>query len=264
MKEPIPYLFLGSPPIGPNALRVLKRNNYLPAAVVTDTKMSTEELIALVEEKKIGLILVVGFGALLKQDLLDSVAGQVINIHPSFLPAYRGPAPVVQTILDGVSETGITVIEIDSKMDHGPILAQEKQALNGHETPDELYTVLIEKGVRLFLDNIDAYLAEELDLLPQEHDEATFTHFIKKDDGLLDLSEPAEVLERKVRAFQGWPGTWVMYKGKRLIVHTVFLQGGELRFADVQPEGGKRMPVKAFLAGQRVSEEEFYSEFSTS
>jgi len=259
MAEKVPYLFLGSEPIGPIALAALERNDYAPAAVVTNPKIPLQDLLDLVEETKSTFILVVGFGAILKRPLLDSVAGQVLNIHPSLLPQYRGPAPVVQTILDGARETGVTLIEIDSKVDHGPIIAQEAYALHGNETPAELYKVLTEKGVRLLLDTIDDYLSSELEPLPQEHDEATFTQFIKKEDGKLDLNSDPYELERKVRAFQGWPGTWVERNGKRLQVHYAHVVNNQLAFDEVQPEGGKRMSLSAYLAGQRISEKEFYA-----
>jgi methionyl-tRNA formyltransferase len=254
----VPYIFFGSPPIGPIALKVLEQNRYVPAAVVTDTKLTTEEQIAVVEEHGAGFILVVGYGAILKRDLLDSVAGQVLNIHPSLLPEYRGPAPVVQALLDGVTTTGVTLMEVDTKMDHGLILAQEEHLLAGNEIPDELYEVLTQIGTRLFLDNIDAYLAEELDGLPQNDDEATFTSFIKKEDGKLDLSEDPHVNERKVRAFQGWPGTWIEIDGKRLIIHKAHVADDQLVFDEVQPENGKRMTLTAYCAGLRITPPEFY------
>jgi methionyl-tRNA formyltransferase len=252
----VPFIFFGSPPIGPIALKVLDQHRYLPAAVVTDTKLSPEEMITIIEENKAGFILVVGYGAIIKQSVLDSVAGQALNIHPSLLPQYRGPAPVVQTILDGVRETGVTLIEIDAKMDHGPVLAQEHYPLHGTETPEELYQVLTQKGTRLFLDNIDAYLAEELALLPQEHDEATFTHFITKDDGRLNLKDKPVVNERKIRAYQDWPGAWIMFEGKRLIIHKTHIANGQLVLDEVQPESGKRMGFAAFAAGKRLKPEE--------
>lgn len=259
----VPYVFFGSPPIGPIALKVLEQNHYPPAAVVTDTKLSTDEQIAIIEEHNAGFILVVGYGAILKQKVLDAVAGQVLNIHPSLLPAYRGPAPVVQTILDGIDETGVTLMEIDSQMDHGAILAQDTYHLNGHETPDELYEVLTQKGARLFLDNIEAYLDETLDMLPQMHDEATFTTFIKKEDGLLNLADDPHLNERKVRAYQGWPGAWLWVDNKRLIIHRAHVDGDKLVFDEVQPESGKKMTFAAFAAGKRTSENELWQKLLT-
>lgn len=253
-----PYLFLGSPPIGPIALKVLEQNHYPPAAVITDTKLSSEELIALVEEHRAGFILVVGFGAILKQEVLDSVAGQVLNIHPSLLPLYRGPAPVIQTILDAPHETGVTLMQVDAEMDHGPIVAQETHPLHGKETPAELYELLTQKGARLFLDHIDAYLAEELEPLPQDHSEATYTRFIKKEDGLLNLKDSAKLNERKVRAYQGWPTAYLMVDGKRLIIHSAHIEDNQLRFDEVQPENGKRMTFAAYCAGKRTTPENMY------
>jgi len=253
------YVFFGSEPIGPIALKALQLAQYEPLVVVDDPKLSTEEQIAIVEQAQPTFLLVVGYGAILKRDLLDIVAGQVVNIHPSLLPAYRGPAPVVQAILDGASETGVTLMEVDTKMDHGPIIAQVNHRLRGDEYPDELYSILTQKGVELFLEHIDDYIEEKLDLLPQMHAEATFTHFIQKEDGLLDLSRPADELERQVRAFQGWPRSWVVVDGKRLIIDKAHIEDGKLRFDLVQPENGKLMTIKEYCAGLRRKPEEVYT-----
>ncbi|HSI20159.1 MAG TPA: methionyl-tRNA formyltransferase [Verrucomicrobiae bacterium] len=257
-KNDIPFVFFGSPPIGPIALRVLEQNKYMPAAIVTDTKLTTDEQVAIVEENKAGFILVVGYGAILKQGLLDSVAGQALNIHPSMLPLYRGPAPVVQAILDGVKETGVSLMQIDSKMDHGDIVAQESHLLHGKETPDELYELLTQKGARLFLENIDAYLNEEIDLIPQFDFEATFTKFITKEDGHINLNDDPQTNERKIRAYQGWPGAWLTCEGKRLIIHSAHLAEDKLWLDEVQPESSKRMSFAAFAAGKRMKPEELY------
>lgn len=254
--EKVPYLLFGSPPIGDIAAKHLMASHYPPAAVITDTKLTIDEQIELVYKHKAGFILVVGYGKILKQALLDSVCGQVLNIHPSLLPLYRGPAPVVQTLLDGALETGVSLMEIDAEMDHGPVLAQDTIPLSGKETPAELYAILTFKGVQQFLDTIDDYLAENLDLLPQDHTEATYTRFIKKEDGLLDPHEDPATLERKVRAFQGWPGTWrELADGKRLIIHSASVKNGRFTPEEVQPEGGKRMSLAAYALGKRVTPE---------
>jgi methionyl-tRNA formyltransferase len=257
MPERVPYLLFGSPPIGDLAAKFLLASPYPPAAVISDTKLTLDEQLELVEKHKVGFILVVGYGKILKQALLDSVCGQVLNIHPSLLPLYRGPAPVVQALLDGQTETGVSLMEIDAEMDHGPVLAQDTIPLSGTETPSELYAILTHKGVQQFLDTIGAYLAEELDLLPQDHTEATYSHFIKKEDGLLTPGEDAAEMERKVRAFQGWPGTWVVLEdGKRLIIHSALVKEDRFIPTEVQLEGGKRMPFASFAAGRRQKPEE--------
>lgn len=213
----------------------------------------------MIEQAEPTFLLVVGFGAILKRDVLDTVAGQVLNIHPSMLPEYRGPAPVVQALLDGVRETGVSLMEIDTKMDHGPVLAQERHPLRCDELPDELYQILTKRGVQLFLENIDDYLEERLTPTEQNHLEASFSHFIKKEDGRLDFSKPADELEREIRAYAGWPRSYTEWKKKRLIIDKARLSGGKLKIEKVQPEGGKVMELTDFLAGQRIKEEEFYT-----
>ena len=258
----LPYVLLGSAPIGPIALEALEAAKYPPVLVIDDPKLPTAELVTQIEEAKPTFLLVVGFGAILKRDVLDTVAGQVLNIHPSYLPEYRGPAPVVQTILDGARETGVTLIEIDTKMDHGPIIAQERYPLHGNETPTELYEVLTRRGVHLFLENIDDYLEEGLEPLPQTDMDATFTRFVKKEDGLLHFSEPADQLERQVRAYQGWPRAYCFLDGKRLIIDTAHLEDGQLVPDQVQPEGGKPMAFQAFCVGRRQAPEAVLAEIA--
>ena len=255
---PYPYVLLSSAPIGPIAEEALRLAQYEPTLTITDPKLTTDELLILIEEQKPTFILVVGFGAILKQVIIDSVAGQVLNIHPSLLPLYRGPAPVVQTILDGVTETGVSLMQIDAKMDHGPILAQDKVGLRGDELPEELYSILTRRGVDLFLTHINDYLEERLDPIPQNHSFATITHFVKKEDGQLDFTKEPEVLEREIRAYHGWPRSFTFWNDKRLIIEKARLEGGKLRFIEVQPEGGKLMSPKEFCAGKRLAEAEFY------
>ena len=258
--DKFPYVLFASPPIGPIALESLRQAHYAPIHVVDDPTLTTEEQIAIIEEHRPAFILVVGYGAILRRQLLDTVAGQVLNIHPSLLPAYRGPAPVVQVILDGAKETGVSLMQIDTKMDHGPLLAQERLLLAGNETPEQLYRVLTHKGVELFLSCIDKYLADKLDLIPQNHTSATITHFIKKEDGEINTALPVIQLERQIRAYQGWPRSWVIFRGKRLLVDKAHTENGSLRFDLVQPENGKTMSMKAYCAGLRITPEDIYKE----
>lgn len=258
MKEKLPFVFLGSPPIGPIALEALKIAHYLPVLVIDDPQLKTDQLVEMIEEAKPTFLLVVGFGAILRQAVLDTVAGQVLNIHPSYLPKYRGPAPVVEAILDGAKETGVSLMEIDQKMDHGGILAQERYLLRGDERPDELYNQLIKMGVNLFLDNIEAYLNDNLTLTPQNDYEATITHFVKKEAGLLTLDKSPAEMERMVRAYQNWPRTWFMYRDKRLLVDKVHLHAGKLVLDQVQLEGSRACSFQDFCNGQRVKPETMY------
>lgn len=247
-----PYLLLSGAPIGPLAEKHLRLLRAEPTAVI-DTKLSSEKLIEQIEAHSAAFLFVVGYGAILKRPVLDAVAGQVLNLHPSLLPLHRGPAPVVQTILDGDSVTGVTIIEIDEQMDHGPILAQEAVTVPEQARPNDLYEVLTRRGVELFLDVIEGYLEGEDEYLPQAHEEATFTRFVKKEDGRLNLSDDPEVNERKVRAYTGWPTAFVEHEGKRLIIHSAQVSDGQFWPIEVQPENGKRMTFQAYCAGKRLA-----------
>jgi len=259
MEQPAyyPYVFLGGEPIGSIALQALTERGYAPVASTFDTKLGTEELCDFIEENRATFVLVVGYGKILKQEVLDTVAGQVINLHPSFLPAYRGPAPVVQAILDGARETGISVMELDRYMDHGPIIAATRYPITGTETTYQLYETLIRKGVNLLLENIEEYLSGELEPMPQLHFEATITHFVKKSDGKVSLQDEPEEICRKIRAYEKWPTTWtILPNGKRLILHAAHVAEGKLVLDTVQPEGKAKMSFEEFLRGSRMKAEE--------
>jgi len=258
--EKRPYILFGSAPIGPIALEALKIAQYPPAYVIDDKSLSIEDQLEIIDRIKPTFFLVVGFGAIIKQVILDTVAGQVLNIHPSYLPEYRGPAPVVQALLDGVQQTGVTLMEIDAKMDHGPILAQETLALRGNEMPEELYEVLTKKGIALFLELVNGYLDETVEGIPQNHSEATFTHFVKKEDGRLDFTKDPAELEREIRAYHGWPRSFTSFRGKHLVIEKAHLENGALIADLIQPENGKIMSVKDFTNGLRITPEAFYQE----
>jgi methionyl-tRNA formyltransferase len=247
-------LLLAGEPLATPVLATLTRLRYQPVLTVTDTKLTTEQLVELIEENQIGLILVAGYGKILKAGVLDAVAGQVLNIHPSLLPEYRGPSPVVSAILNGELETGVTLIELDTEMDHGPIIAQHTHRCSGMETADELHTLLATIGTELFVEHVDAYLDDSAVMLRQQHDDATYCTFFQKADGnLAEYHAEPEYQERMVRAFSGWPTAWIETKEHgRLIVHKAQVIDGQFMPVEVQPAGKQRMSFAAFAAGKRT------------
>jgi methionyl-tRNA formyltransferase len=162
--------------------------------------------------------ILVAFGKIIPQSIIDIFPRGIINIHPSLLPKYRGPTPVETAILDGAAETGVSLMSLSAKMDAGPIFLQAKVALNGGETKPELAKKLLNAGTKLLIDNLDYILDGTLESIPQDSSAATYTKLLTKPDGWLDFDEPAEVIERKVRAFLGFPKTRAKVHGQEIVI----------------------------------------------
>ena len=169
------------------------------------------------------VILVAAYGRFLPPEVLDLPPHCCLNLHPSLLPKYRGPAPVVTTILDGEAVTGVTLMQLDEGMDTGPILAQQEYPLNGDETAADLTEALFRTGAQLLLDNLEALAAGKLPAQPQDDSRATVTRKLERADGLADWTRSAVTLERQQRAFTPWPGL------------TAYWQDKSLRLLDVAP-----------------------------
>jgi methionyl-tRNA formyltransferase len=218
------------------------------------------------------VIVVAAFGQILKQDVLDLPKYGCINVHASLLPRWRGAAPINAAILHGDAETGITIMKMDIGLDTGPVLMQRSVRIKPDETAGSLFETLSTLGADLLLDTLPGYIAGEITPRPQPEAGATYAGMMKKQEGALDFSLPAVELERKVRAFNPWPGTYFDWNGGMFKVHRASVFTGKKRVGEhsihnglpavgtsdgllvleeVQPPGKKRMPGKAFLAGAR-------------
>lgn len=151
--------------------------------------------------------ILIAFGKLIPQSTIDILPKGIINIHPSLLPKLRGPTPVETAILEGLSETGVSLMALTAKMDAGPVYLQEKVGLDASETKPELAKKLLHKGSQLLSDNLGYILDGTLEPIPQDATAATYSKLLSKQDGLIDFKQPAEVIERKVRAFLSFPRT---------------------------------------------------------
>jgi len=154
------------------------------------------------------LIVVAAYGKIIPKEILEIPKYGSLNIHPSFLPKYRGPSPIQFAILNGEKITGATIMLMDEKMDHGPILAQEKIALRPDETSQTLHQKLSQLGADLLIKTIPQYLERKIRPKPQDEKKATYTKILTRDDGRIDWQKSAKELERQVRAFFPWPGAW--------------------------------------------------------
>lgn len=192
----------------PNPVKVLAEANGI-------------QVITSLENLPGGIALVAAYGKIIPQSTLDIFSGQIYNIHPSLIPKYRGASPLQSQILDGVNETGVTIIKLDAEMDHGPIVAQSSSPLGSNETWLTLGERLFAEGADLFTDVIlNASEGSSLDssALPQNDELATYTKKITREDGFVEWSDfRPEALEIKLRAYAQWPGVWtIMPDGKRL------------------------------------------------
>ena len=187
------------------------------------------------------IAILIAYGKLIPAEILAIPKYGFVNIHPSLLPKYRGPSPIYQTILAGDKETGVTIIKLDEKLDHGPIIAHKELSITEKDTHDSLMAKLAKTGADLLIGVLPSYLDGSLKPVAQDHTKATHTEMIKKEDGFVDPDNPPdpEKLDRMIRAYYPWPGVWSKVKvksGKSIIIK--FLPGNL-----IQPEGKRAMTI---------------------
>lgn len=183
---------------------------------VINVEKFTDEIIKKIKDLSPDFFVIVDYGKIIPQKLLDIPPQGAINVHPSELPKYRGASPLQTAILNGEKETAFSIMLIDAKVDHGPILAQKKVEINKNETYGELYKRLSEMYPDFLVETLKKYLSGEIRPIPQDDSKATFTKFLKREDGLIDWNKSAEEIERTVRAYDPWPGTYTEFKNKKI------------------------------------------------
>jgi methionyl-tRNA formyltransferase len=217
------------------------------------------------------VIVVVGYGQIIPQAILDIPPFGIINVHASLLPKYRGAAPIQWAIARGETRTGVTTMRIDAGLDTGDMLLKAETEVGEEETAVELSARLAVTGAEL----LERTLAGLSTIKPekQDHSQATLAPILKKEDGRIDWTRPAREIANRVRGFQPWPGCYTTWRGKRLAVWQARAQAGSgktgeirgsrvacgegtLELIEVQPEGKKRMTAEAFLNGHQVKDGE--------
>jgi methionyl-tRNA formyltransferase len=222
------------------------------------------------------LIVVAAYGVILPREVLSLPKFACLNVHPSLLPRHRGPSPIANTILRGDELAGVTIMLMDTGMDTGPILSQEKVGISSMHTTGSLSAELADAGARLLLETLPRWLGSEIRMQAQDESQATYSKLITSKDAEIDWRLSAIELWRRVRAYNPWPISHTWYKGKRLKIHTAVLvddvvegQIGEvvalpesprtgvitgqgiLGLCQVQLEGRHEMPIEDFMRGQR-------------
>jgi methionyl-tRNA formyltransferase len=205
-------------------------------------------------KKDFDLFVVASYGKIIPQNILDIPKFKTLNIHPSLLPKLRGPSPISSAILNE-NETGVSIMRLDSEMDHGPILAQEKINIDWPPYADELEKISAKVGAQMLAKTIPDWIKGNLKEIEQDHSFATFCEKIIKSDGEIDLNDNPEKNLRKIRAYNIWPNAFFFEisgkKKTRIIVKKAHIENNELILDRVIPEGKKEMNYKDYLRGKK-------------
>jgi len=239
-----------------------------------------EELAALHADAMV----VVGYGQIIPQSIIDLPRLGIVNVHASLLPKYRGAAPIQWAIARGETVTGVTTMQINAGLDTGDILLQAETPIGPEETALELGPRLAALGAPLLVETLARLEAGAITPIAQNDAEATLAPILTRDDGLIDWLEPAAVIHNRARGFLPWPGAWSTWRGRRFNIWRCRVAevesparpgmlfsfqkklyascgaGTVLELTEVQAEGRKRMDAAAFLNGQRLSDTELMGE----
>jgi len=270
------FAFWGTPDVASETLLILKKNGYLPSLIVTSpdrrsgrkmhitpppVKIFAEKNnIPYLQPEKLDenfskklqatsykLFIVVAYGKIIPEKILNTPKLGSINIHYSLLPKYRGASPVESAILHGDMETGVTIQKMSFEMDSGPIIAQEKVVVLPDEKAPELRKRLIKIGAELLVKILPEFLEGKIEPMPQNGSLASVCKKIKKEDGLVDLNDDAVINYNKFRAYAHWPRTFFFKNDKRIIITDATLENRQFIIRKVLPEGKKEIKYEEFM-----------------
>lgn len=233
----------------PSPVKLIAQSFQIPVLQPTSY---TNSAIAKLVCQQADLFIVAAYGKILPKRVLNIPKYGALNVHPSLLPKYRGPSPVQAAILNGDEETGVSIMLMDEKIDHGAIVANTKyQILDTKYSYTELHTKLAELGAELLIKTTPDWVTGNIKPVPQDDSRASYTKILKKDDGRIDWKDSAEYIERQVRALNPWPGTFTYWRGKIMKILTAHIEEGKLVLDDIQLQGGKPMSFREFLLGHK-------------
>ena len=252
----------------------------LNISVLQFPSLKSAEALQTLEQFQADLFIVVAYGKLIPQSILDLPKKGCVNVHPSLLPKYRGPSPLQNTILRGDKTSGISIMLLDAGMDTGPILAQSTIDLDPRETFSSFEEKIFAIGPKFFCETVQKWLHEEIVPIAQNDAGATVTSLLERVDGKIDWNMSAAEIDRKIRAFETWPGTWFSWNENgtdvRVAVHQaiasdrecverigdvivesnhVFVVCGDhkaLELIELQPDGKNKMSADAYARGHKT------------
>jgi methionyl-tRNA formyltransferase len=231
------------------------------------------------------LFVVVAYGELFQRSILALPRFGCLNVHPSLLPRYRGSSPIQAAILNGDTETGVSIIKMVRRLDAGPIVAQQQWPLTGSETGNSLSDDLADVAARMMPDVAIEWASQRIEATAQDEARVSYTRELTKTDGRIDWREEAIAIERKVRAYWPWPTAWTKLNGRRVVIVSCEVNRGQdgdapgsivleqrdvsvacgmgsLRLITVQPEGKGAMPAGDWFRGLRGVSNPRFDDFS--
>ncbi|HSU29615.1 MAG TPA: methionyl-tRNA formyltransferase [Bryobacteraceae bacterium] len=306
-------VFLGTPEFAVPSLRALASAGHEVAAVFTQpdrpkgrgnllaespVKQAAREIgvptcqperirrpenITLLKDLAPDIMVVVGYGQIIPQAIIDIPQHGILNVHASLLPHYRGAAPIQWALANGETRTGVTIMQIDAGLDTGDMLLKAELAIEPHETAPELSARLASLGANLLLTVMEQIRAGTAVREKQDDAAATYAPILKREDGLIDWNRPAQELYNRLRGFTPWPGAYTTFRGQQLSILRARVADGNglppgrlysvgkalfaacghntaLQLVELQPAGKKRMAADSFLNGYKLSETEFLGE----
>ncbi len=277
-------------------LRALIENGYSIAAVVSNYESATSrssrelEVASIAHTYHIPVLLpgkpteiadqlasygaemgiLIAYGRIVPQSIIDLFPKGIVNIHPSLLPLHRGPTPLESVLLAGETKTGVSIMALAKEMDAGPVYGQAEVNLKGNESKQALADLLSETGKSMLLELLPGILEGSIVALPQDESRATYDSLLKKDDGVIDWRKPAQVLDREIRAYLNWPKSRTMIAGKEVVItkahatnhsseagkitaeHSILNVGcgeGSLVIEHLKPAGKQEMTGADFIRG---------------
>lgn len=233
----------------------------IPVLLPEDLLEIREELIEMNAEAAV----LVAYGKIIPQDIIDIFPKGIINVHPSLLPKYRGPTPIESAIKNGDNETGVSIMQLSAAMDAGPLYAQTSIKLSGHETKFDLYERVVTQATSLLLDVLPSILDGSLQATPQNDEQATYSHLLSKSDSLLDTSKhSADQAERIVRAHLGFPKTKITVQGHTLIITKAHVSPKQKTILDIECQDGNFLSIDELVgpSGRTMGAEAFLNGYA--
>lgn len=251
---------------------IAKKHNL---KIITPVEFN-DNILKQLQELQADVFVIVAYGKIIPPNIINIPSQGLINIHPSLLPKYRGPSPVQTALLNNEKFTGVSIMKIDHKIDHGPILFQISEPIEPNDNNLFLTNRLFEIGAKYLPTILTKYLKKELIPYPQNHSLATYTKLIKKEDGQINWQNNAIYINQQIKAFQPWPSAYTYCQGKiykfykskvikgvlppgKISVDKknkrLFVGTGKdiLSIEIIQPEGKNKLKVEDFISGYDLS-----------